>query len=79
MPDFVRVTPREGALVRNPTTFARIPSEGAVVELSSHWVRQELAGDVALEPVHIESGDEAPPVVDPAVEAALDEFAEEGA
>ena len=73
MPDFVRVTPREGALVRNPITFARIPSEGAVVELSIHWLRQELAGDVALEPVEIE-GSATEPVTDPAVEAALEGF-----
>jgi len=49
MPRFLRITPNEGHLVRDPFTKQRIPEEGARVAFSSHWVRQAQRGAITLE------------------------------
>lgn len=50
MPDFVRVIPADGRLVRD-LEGRRIPAEGAVVDRAkglAYWTRRELAGDVTF-------------------------------
>ena len=40
--------PTEGATVRDPDTFEKLPEEGAEKPLSSYWLRRIECGDVAL-------------------------------
>ena len=42
----VTVYPVAGRLVRDPTTLAPLPVEGAEVDWGVHWARRESDGDV---------------------------------
>lgn len=56
MPDFVRVTPCEGRVVRD-LGGRLIPAEGATVDRSlglAYWTRRENAGDVTISPAPAE-------------------------
>lgn len=48
MAEYIYVTPREGALVKHPDTFIKLPAEGKRVKADSYWLRMRDQGLVTI-------------------------------
>lgn len=47
-PNKVFLIPSNGLVVRDPSTYAPLPEDGAEVELTSYWQRRIADGDVTV-------------------------------
>lgn len=42
------IIPKKGLKVRDPLTKKHLKEEGEDLEITAHWIRREMAGDVVI-------------------------------